>query len=593
MISRFRNSATRALTILSVAVVAAFAMIPELQAQAPRKAVILSINDVYRIEGVHGGKLGGMARVRALRIELEKISPDLLFLHAGDFLSPSFLGRTYKGAQMIDLMNVMDGDPAPGSHDERMFVAFGNHEFDDTHCTKEGPLADLVTASDFTWLASNLDFTRCGPLKALDDHKKISAGRIVESGGLRVGLFGVTMAYKKYAAIVKDPIKATCEETKALRAKGADVVVALTHFPWQEDLELLGLGPDAKPLSADKRACKDAPDIVIGGHDHHKIALPSREPRLFKADADAVSAWVIEITKPKTGDLRIDARLVLLDESTPRDAFAERLAAMWRLRHDERFCTADCIGKPKGERRQCLKAADSGHCLLTPVARTASDIETEEITNRSFETGFGNWVADQVREAGRADVAIINAGAIRLNYTLKAGTQIIRRHLEQMFPFRNKLVVRQVPAKALWQAMQRALDRRGEGAWAHFSGMAVRVAVENRRQIVKQIRVRRADGTIIEVPRDSDKPVTIASLSFTLANGDKHGFRLCPGIDDMWACKDALEKDTRWPLSGDGSDLAGFVRQILRALPGELTLAKDGRLCDPGQKNCLIDSWPK
>ncbi len=48
-------------------------------AQSSGKAVILSINDVYQIEGVDGAKYGGMPRVRALRAELERTSPDLLF----------------------------------------------------------------------------------------------------------------------------------------------------------------------------------------------------------------------------------------------------------------------------------------------------------------------------------------------------------------------------------------------------------------------------------------------------------------------------------------------------------------------------------
>ena len=140
--------------------------------QETGKAVILSINDVYRLKGVSGGKRGGMARVRTLRAKLEEQHPDLLFLHAGDFLSPSFLGRAYKGAQMMDLMNVMDGKIERGTHDPRMFVAFGNHEFDDSHCGKEGPLPELVAASEFTWLASNLDFSKCDNLKPIAGNPK-------------------------------------------------------------------------------------------------------------------------------------------------------------------------------------------------------------------------------------------------------------------------------------------------------------------------------------------------------------------------------------------------------------------------------------
>src|SRR4030095_10897368 len=67
---------------------------PAAAASTGRTAVLLAINDVYRIEGVDGGTIGGFARLRTLRKELEREHPDLIVLHAGDLLFPSFLSRT-------------------------------------------------------------------------------------------------------------------------------------------------------------------------------------------------------------------------------------------------------------------------------------------------------------------------------------------------------------------------------------------------------------------------------------------------------------------------------------------------------------------
>ena len=39
--------------------------------QGERRAVLLHINDVYRIEGVEDGQVGGLARLRTLRKEME------------------------------------------------------------------------------------------------------------------------------------------------------------------------------------------------------------------------------------------------------------------------------------------------------------------------------------------------------------------------------------------------------------------------------------------------------------------------------------------------------------------------------------------
>lgn len=561
-------------------------------AQARESALLLAVNDVYRLNGVNSGRDGGLPRVRTLRGELEKDHPDLLLLHAGDFLSPSFLGRTYRGEQMIDLMNVMDGKAAVGSHDPRMFVAFGNHEFDDTHCSRDGPLPGLVDASEFTWLASNLDFSKCDPLKPLAGAATIADTRIMEVGGLKIGLYGITLSSSTYAEIVSDPQAVSCERVSALRAAGVDVVVALTHLTWQVDLRLLGLDPAGQPLAGGDRVCADAPDLVIGGHDHRSMALPSAEPKLFKADSDAQTAWVIELTRDQ-GATRIAARLENLDEHRRPDALAKRLADQWQVRHDERFCALDCLGKPKAALKQCLQMVGNGACLREELMRTRALIETEEIANRSFETGFGNWVADRVRAVGKADVAFLNAGAIRLNQNIAKGTMVTRRHLEEMFPFKNKLVVRNVTGADLWKAVQWSVKRRGEGAWAHFSGMAVKLRGADGKQQVERILVRRANGELLEIGPASEAVLSIASLSFVLANGDDHGFRLCPETEDVWACKDSLEARPNWPDTKLGEDLSEFVRINLRQAgqaSGPL-FATDGRLCDPRQADCLIESW--
>ena len=562
-------------------------------AQPGGKAVIISVNDVYQIEGVDESKQGGMPRVRSLRAELERTAPDLLLLHAGDFLGPSFLGRTYGGAQMIDLMNIMDGKPAIGAFDHRMFATFGNHEFDDTHCGKDGPLAGLVTASEFTWLAANIDFSRCEKLRALVGNPNIASSRIIKSGGLRIGLYGLTLALPNYSAVILDPLKTSCLQVAELRGKGVDAVVALTHLPWRTDLALLGLAADGSRLPADGRPCLQSPDLVIGGHDHDSLALPSAAPRLFKADADAVSAWVIELSKDGKRALQIKGRLEQLDEKRAADPLAQRVVKQWIKHHDERFCLNECIGLPKDEVRTCRMAVADGACLKQTFARTGSLIETEEIRNRSFETGFGDWLADQMRDAGGADVAFLNAGTIRLNHNLSAGTMLTRRHLEQMIPFKNTLVVREIPGSVLWQAMDYAVAQRGEGAWAHFSGMAVKLGGDVGRPKVTKLLVRRQGGGIVEITPTSTEPVKIASSSFVLANGDGHGFRLCQEIVDVSECSGVLEATTNWPLAGDAADLAGLLRMKLRQLDPDkgLQLSVDRRLCDRGQSDCLIDRW--
>ncbi len=128
------------------------------QESSEREVVVLAMNDVYRIEGVEGGQRGGMSLVRALRRQLEQRNPDLLFLHAGDFLFPSLLSEWTQGAHMVEMMNRLDG--APGVFDPRMFVVFGNHEFDQFKRKHAALLQARIDQSEFQWLGTNIRFAQ-------------------------------------------------------------------------------------------------------------------------------------------------------------------------------------------------------------------------------------------------------------------------------------------------------------------------------------------------------------------------------------------------------------------------------------------------
>src|SRR5215203_5641063 len=52
--------------------------------QPPVRFKILQINDVYKIEGLEGGQVGGLARVRTLRKLLESDGTRVLVMHGGD-----------------------------------------------------------------------------------------------------------------------------------------------------------------------------------------------------------------------------------------------------------------------------------------------------------------------------------------------------------------------------------------------------------------------------------------------------------------------------------------------------------------------------
>ena len=166
---------------------------------------ILGINDVYRIEGVDKGVNGGLARVRSLRVALEKEDEKVLLLHGGDFLFPSLLSRQYSGKQMIDVLNLMDGRSK--GFDDRMYVTFGTHEFDKDKIDEAKILNSRIAESQFPWVGSNIEFKKGNNGRPLIDAEHLVDRALLRTGGVQVGLFSLTaeMSVPDYVSGFGDP----------------------------------------------------------------------------------------------------------------------------------------------------------------------------------------------------------------------------------------------------------------------------------------------------------------------------------------------------------------------------------------------------
>jgi 2',3'-cyclic-nucleotide 2'-phosphodiesterase (5'-nucleotidase family) len=564
-----------------------------LGAGAPRteSIVILAVNDVYRIEGLDGGKIGGLARLRTLRAQLERAHPGrVLFLHGGDAIFPSFPSRKYKGKQMIAALNLMDGDPQPGRLDERMFVVFGNHEFDDERCAHdsasqqpaaESTLQQRVAESDFSWLHSNTSLTPC-----TDDMRPRLVGanllhsKTVEVGRLKVGLFGLTIptvrdnlgfhfldAQETARALVAD-----------LRKRGADVVVAVTHLRWADDLRLYG-------------ALRDVGlDLIIGGHDHVQMKLPkdAAEPRIFKADADAATAWVITLTRAVDGRVKVTGELRKLDSALAKDPLVDGQVDRWMKAHDAEFCK-EAATDPKwvGAKPDPVK------CLDTRLGVTDTPLVASEERIRSSETSLGNWVADEMFAAFKdcgVDGAFINAGALRLNRDLPAGAEITRRHLEELMQFPTDLRVYKLTHQQLRAALQNAVSQPEAGRWLQVSD-----------QIAFTYRPRKGGGpgeilnVAVRPPASPSKQVT-ASSSGTLRIVATEFLQKDP-FDEFHKILPEPEKD---PCGASNKDVKDKdLKELLYASlqkQGRIKPEEQGRICtedDSRRRPCRADQWVK
>ena len=137
----------------------------------------LLVNDVYVADTMADGN-GGLARVATVRRRLADQGP-VLFVLAGDVLSPSLLSKYYSGRQMVEAFNAAHLD----------YATFGNHEFELPLDTLEARIAE----SNFKWVTSN-----CGKADGTP-FAKVLPWDTVRVSGQKVGIFGLTLqgAYRK------------------------------------------------------------------------------------------------------------------------------------------------------------------------------------------------------------------------------------------------------------------------------------------------------------------------------------------------------------------------------------------------------------
>src|SRR5207244_1323561 len=188
---------------------------------------LFQVNDLYVLEPVDGGQRGGIARLATLVREARRENPHTVFVLAGDTLSPSIESRVLRGAQMVAALNGIGLDLA----------TFGNHEFD------FGPdvLRERMAESKFAWLSANVVDRPSG---------RVFGGArpdlLLTFDGLAVGFLGLTTPETAWVSspgpdvVFGDPRVTGREAASRLRARGAKLVVAITHQGMAADRALAG-----------------------------------------------------------------------------------------------------------------------------------------------------------------------------------------------------------------------------------------------------------------------------------------------------------------------------------------------------------------
>ncbi|CAM5223192.1 2',3'-cyclic-nucleotide 2'-phosphodiesterase/5'-or 3'-nucleotidase, 5'-nucleotidase family OS=Bosea thiooxidans OX=53254 GN=ARD30_23005 PE=3 SV=1 [Bosea thiooxidans] len=131
-------------------------------------------------------------------------------------------------------------------------------------------------------------------------------------------------------------------------------------------------------------------------------------------------------------------------------------------------------------------------------------------------TAIGNLIADAIRSATGAQLAITNAGGIRANKQYAAGQKLTRRDVLSELPFGNATVMVEITGKDVKDAVENGLRDapQGAGRFPVISGFAFEADL-------KQPQGSRVVAVTVDgKPIDPAGKYTVASNNFMLEGGD-------------------------------------------------------------------------
>lgn len=360
----------------------------------------------FYVNDVHG-KMTNMERIYNMTKEFDatpaaKIAPAFWNKNTGDvskFKVASgdiILGANYIHNQVANKFLDWSGFIAS---------ALGNHELD---VVEPGNLAKLLSDSKYKMLAANVDIREGSPLVG-----KIQKSMVVEKDGEKYGLIGIApedmLERVKMNNTLKDfsvknddeTIKIVQDEVNKLQAQGINKIIVLSHEGTKKDQRL------AQETSGI--------DLIFGAHTHDLIeglqegvnlfTSKSGEPVILtQAGKDGENVGILNVDFDENGVVKKAQNNVIKTKNYNRPLFVKD-------------SVEDIIGKPE---------------IIGKVKAAVAPPEQRLIENNPH----GNLIADAMRNELGTDIAILNAGNIRGNFS--EGT-VDSRLISDITPFEDKM----------------------------------------------------------------------------------------------------------------------------------------------------------
>lgn len=418
-------------------------------------------------------RLGGAAALAGYVDRIRRADKTVFLFDAGDMFT-GLVSNLTQGEALMEMMRAMRYDA----------MAIGNHEFDYGSANFERQM-DRVP---FPVLGANIFYkgTR---------HRYSRPYVILERNGVRVGVIGIigedARSVANQAGITDldfdDPATAIAPIVAELRPQ-VDLVIVLAHQgktgPQQTDAEA---HPEIqRDFDEDIKLVGAVPgiDVFVGGHAHRGIETP--------------------YVHPKTGTIIVQTY-----------GYGTRLGVLrLTLRH----------GKVASHQGELLKVWSDSIAPDTAVQRVVQHYETQiapragaplfTLARRAYrnyngESPLGDAIADAIRDATGADIAMENAGGIRADLPEGALTS---GHVLDVLPFLNTVNGYRLTGAQIREIIEQSLSL--ERGMMQLSGMRVEY------DLSRPIGSRAVRLSVHGRPLDPAQRYTLGTASFLGAGGD-------------------------------------------------------------------------
>ena len=350
-------------------------------------------------------------------------NPHTFFVFGGGSLGPSPMSGFDRGSHIIDILNTLEPDVMSATKRE-----FSYFEDELSLRSYEAAFPILVSNVKDKMLKTNLN----GLVRNV----------IVEKGGIKLGFVSIINAeiikeYLLQRTEILHPRRSIISNAQKLREEGADFVILLySHiFPFIED------------LLNDKTI-----NLALLTDTHLELSqseqIPKHDKSVFFSQPGQAAVIDIKVDTNNASELQSQWKTVQLGNFR-KDPVVELQVQQYLIRLDRLL----------GER----------------IGLLATEMDTTRPVVRGQESAFGNFVADTIRHFYKAEIGIINGGAIRGEKQYQANSQLTRRDIAIELPFRSRAVVMDISGKHIKAALEIGVSsvESLKGRFPQISGMEI------------------------------------------------------------------------------------------------------------------------